>query len=185
MTKLTDTQLVILSTAAERPDGAVQPLAKSLNKGAATAAYKSLLKRGLIVERPAGKDDTAWREVEGQPMALVISEVGLEAIGVEIRADEAKEKAGQAPLGTHRMVPQRANSAAERVPKAKSGTKQAQLIALLKRKRGATIAEAGAEIGWQDHSVRGAISGDLKKKRGLAVTSEVVEGRGRVYRIAE
>ncbi len=37
---------------------------------------------------------------------------------------------------------------------------------------------------WQAHSIRGAISGTLKKKLGLAVTSDVVEGRGRVYRIA-
>ena len=38
-------------------------------------------------------------------------------------------------------------------------------------------------IGWQPHSVSGAISGALKKKLGLTVESEVVEGRGRVYRI--
>jgi Protein of unknown function (DUF3489) len=38
--------------------------------------------------------------------------------------------------------------------------------------------------GWQPHSVRGAISGALKKKLGLAVASDKVEGRGRVYRIA-
>jgi hypothetical protein len=37
--------------------------------------------------------------------------------------------------------------------------------------------------GWQAHSVRGAISGALKKKLKLKVASEVVEGRGRVYRI--
>jgi hypothetical protein len=39
--------------------------------------------------------------------------------------------------------------------------------------------------GWQAHSVRGAISGALKKKLGLEVTSEKIDGRGRVYRIAE
>ncbi len=41
-----------------------------------------------------------------------------------------------------------------------------------------------AKTGWQAHSVRGAISGALKKKLGLSVTSETVEGRGRVYRIS-
>jgi hypothetical protein len=39
--------------------------------------------------------------------------------------------------------------------------------------------------GWQQHSVRGAISGSLKKKLGLRVAAEKVEGRGRVYRIVE
>ena len=69
------------------------------------------------------------------------------------------------------------------VPPARAGTKQALLIDLLKRKNGATIDEAVVAMGWQRHSVRGAISGTLKKKLGLHVTSEAVERRGRVYRI--
>ena len=76
------------------------------------------------------------------------------------------------------------------VPAAKSsgsvheGTKQTLLIDLLKRKNGATIAEAVNALGWQPHSVRGAISGTLKKKLGLNVTSAAIENRGRVYQIA-
>ena len=67
----------------------------------------------------------------------------------------------------------------------RAGTKQALLITLLKRKNGATIDEIVAATGWQAHSVRGAISGALKKKLGLAVLSEKIAGRGRTYRIAE
>ena len=67
---------------------------------------------------------------------------------------------------------------------ARPGTKTARLIALLERKEGATIADLMKATAWQAHSVRGAISGNLKKKLGLDVTSEKVEGRGRVYRIA-
>ncbi len=67
---------------------------------------------------------------------------------------------------------------------ARQGTKQMLLIDLLKRKNGATIAEAVSALGWQPHSVRGAISGTLKKKLGLNVTSAAIEGRGRVYQIA-
>ena len=62
-------------------------------------------------------------------------------------------------------------------------SKQARLIALLKRKRGASIDDMVAATGWQAHSVRGAISGALKKKLGLSIVSEMVSGRGRVYRI--
>ena len=40
-----------------------------------------------------------------------------------------------------------------------------------------------AALGWQAHSVRGAISGALKKKRGLTIQSEMQDGRGRIYRI--
>ncbi len=65
----------------------------------------------------------------------------------------------------------------------RKGTKQALLIDLLKRKTGAAIGEIVEATGWQPHSVRGAISGALKKKFGLTVISDNVEGRGRVYRI--
>jgi predicted transcriptional regulator len=57
------------------------------------------------------------------------------------------------------------------------------MIALLRRPAGATIDEIVAATGWQKHTVRGAIAGALKKKLGLQVTSEKVEGRGRVYQI--
>jgi hypothetical protein len=67
----------------------------------------------------------------------------------------------------------------------RSGTKQEQLIGMLSRKEGATIAEIVKAFGWQPHTVRGALSGALKKKLGLKVGSEKEEGRGRVYRIAD
>ncbi len=65
-----------------------------------------------------------------------------------------------------------------------STTKQACLIEMLSRPGAATLAELVVATGWQSHSVRGAISGTLKKKLGLAVTTEMVEGRCRVYRIS-
>jgi hypothetical protein len=68
-------------------------------------------------------------------------------------------------------------------PALRAGTKLALLLELLQRKGGATIAEVTKATGWQAHSVRGAISGALKKKLGLAVASDKTEGRGRVYRI--
>ena len=68
--------------------------------------------------------------------------------------------------------------------KTREGTKQAQLIAMLGRKEGATIAQIVAATGWQPHTVRGAFAGALKKKLGLTVTSEKLEGKERVYRLA-
>jgi hypothetical protein len=64
-----------------------------------------------------------------------------------------------------------------------TGSKQAQVIEMLRRAAGATIDEIAGATGWQRHSVRGMMSGALKKKLGLDVvpTKEV---RGRVYRIA-
>ena len=65
-----------------------------------------------------------------------------------------------------------------------SATKQARLIEMLTRPGAATLTELVEATGWQAHSVRGAISGTLKKKLGHTVTTEMVEGRGRVYRIS-
>ncbi len=66
-----------------------------------------------------------------------------------------------------------------------SRTKQATLIAMLRAPDGATIEEIMAATGWRSHTVRGAMSGALKKKLGLEVNSEKVEDRGRVYRLPE
>ena len=192
MPKLTDRQLVILSAAAQSEGGAVLPLPKSLklNKGAVTSVLNSLVKRGLVAEQPAGPAAEAWREAkDGRRMTLVITETGLEAIGVEQEPGSGKSgavaKSGSTKRGKHgTRKPTAAKSKSKGAPPARAGTKQALLIGLLERKAAATIAEAVEATGWQPHSVRGAISGTLKKKLGLTVTSTVVEGRGRVYRIA-
>jgi hypothetical protein len=62
-------------------------------------------------------------------------------------------------------------------------TKQQIMIDLLRRPEGATIEEITAATVWQSHTVRGAMAGALKKKLRLQVTSEKVDGRGRVYRL--
>ena len=49
---------------------------------------------------------------------------------------------------------------------------------------GASVAEAAAMLSWQPHTVRGAISGALKKRLGLTIAAERIDGRGTVYRIA-
>ena len=61
------------------------------------------------------------------------------------------------------------------------GTKQEALIEMLRAPGGATIEEIAIALEWAAHTVRGAMAGPLKKKLGLEVTSEKVEGRGRVY----
>ena len=86
-------------------------------------------------------------------------------------------------LAPKRQTTKKLDSGAKSSP-ARPGTKTARLIALLERKEGATIGDLTKAMSWQPHSVRGAISGTLKKKLGLDVTSEKVKARGRVYRIA-
>jgi len=194
MPKLTDIQLVILSAAAQRKDGAVLPLPTSLKitKARATTALKGLVNRGVIAEQPAARDRETWRETQvGERVALVITETGLEAIGAgtddgsRIRPAGAKLRPKPRKRGNSRAANGRPVKAKSLPTGVRSGTKQALLIELLGRKNGATIAEIVDASGWQPHSVRGAISGTLKKKLGLAVESEVVDSRGRVYRIID
>ena len=87
-----------------------------------------------------------------------------------------KQRAKRSPTPKKRA----ATGALADVPKTKLG----RLEGMLRRKEGATIAQIAAALDWQAHSVRGAISGSLKKKRGLTITNESMEAGGRVYRIA-
>lgn len=191
MPKLTDTQLVILSAAAQRHDGAVQPLPNSLRleSGAVVTTLKDLLSRKLIAEQPATRDATVWREATtGERLMLVITDAGREAIGVESEGRPTVRSSRKAPSkGRHTPAKKTAPTSKTRgkpSPKAAgSGTKQSLLVDLLSRRQGATVSEVVKATGWQPHSVRGAISGSLKKKLRLRVVSEKVEGRGRVYRV--
>ncbi len=192
MPKLSDSQLVILSAAARRRDDAVLPLPRSLkvNKAAATTVLKSLLKKGLLKERPAAADEPHWRETrDGGRTALVITDIGLQAIGVDANEKTSKESPSIKPKPRQRSRrAERKLSGAK--PKGRTspaavrpGTKQALMIDLLKRKKGATIEKIVAATGWQPHSVRGAISGTLKKKLGLMANSEKPSDGPRRYRI--
>lgn len=82
---------------------------------------------------------------------------------------------------TKRAAPKPAPAEAK-APRAAS--KQARLIEMLRQPEGATIDEIVKALDWQAHTVRGAMSGALKKKLGLTIESEKVDDRGRVYRIA-
>lgn len=192
MTKLSDSQLVILSAAAQREDRNVLPLPGSLRGSAAAKVVGALLKRGLIAETTTDsrtKADAAlnriWRNDEdGNAILLHITDAGLAAIGIE-PADRDSAPTG-ADAATSAEAPKDAPAEADPAPKARTprtGTKQAKLIEMLRAEGGATIDEIAAATGWQPHTVRGAFAGALKKKLGLEVTSEKVDGRGRVYRL--
>jgi hypothetical protein len=78
----------------------------------------------------------------------------------------------------------KAAPATAETPTSQPKGKLATLVELLSRPEGATIEAMTAATGWQAHSVRGAMSGSLKKAMGLAIASEKNEA-GRVYRITE
>ena len=191
MPKLTDTQLVILSAAARHQDRAVLPLPKSLKiKGdALTKTLEGLRKKGLLEEKPAARNAAAWREGEdGRRMMLVIADAGLQAIGVD-----ADEKTGtQSPSTTtrakkpRRRIVQKPTAATPKGKKlrtaARQGTKQALLIDLLKRKKGATIEAIVETFDWLPHTARAALT--RLRQKGLAIERVRQNGVSR-YRIVE
>ena len=174
MTKLTNTQRVVLSAASQRTDRLALPLPKSLKGGAAHKVVNALIEKGLLKEVKANRKlgDPVWRKNdEGHGMTLIISDAGFAAIGIEVEPQKTK-----APKSEPKPVP------TER--KTREGTKQALVIEMLRRPEGATIAEIVEATSWASHTTRGFLAGALKKKLGLAIGSEKEEARGRVYRLA-
>ncbi len=185
MAQLSDSQLVVLTAACQRLDQSVYPLTTKLPGGAAAKVLSSLLKKGLIKEVQAKREDMVWREDKKRGrLTLRATPAASEALGI---------KPDEAPAEAKEDGPSESDTTSSRKPKAskskkkpggtRAGSKQAQLIEMLKRREGATIEEIVKKFEWQAHTVRGAIAGALKKKLGLDVQSEKVEGRGRVYRI--
>ena len=84
-----------------------------------------------------------------------------------------KRRMAREPKGE---LPER--KAAKSAAPAKTPSKLDLVEGLLRRENGASIAEMVEATGWQQHSVRGALAGALKK-RGLTITSEKVEGTRR------
>jgi len=185
MPKLTETQTIILSRAATRPGNLAMPLPKGLHGAAAKMAVSKMIERGWLeeVEADVRKGEPLWRETgDGHGTTLIATEAGLQAIGIEPVVASAVtnlRKAKPAP------DPQPTAAATPKPVTIRAGTKQAQIIALLQRPEGAAITEIVAETGWMAHSVRGMISGALKKRLGLPVASEKVEGRGTVYKLVD
>lgn len=177
--KLSDTQLVILTAAAQRSNLLALPLPQNLKGGAAQKVVASLLKQGLLEEIDADtrSGEPVWRKTgDGHGVTLAITEQGLAAIGIE------PENARTTPSETTQPdTPAESGRAAK--GRTRTDSKQAKLIEMLRRPEGASIEEIVAAFGWQAHTVRGAIAGALKKKLGIDVRSEKIDGRGRVYRI--
>lgn len=158
--KLTDTQTAILKAAANRTDGNIEPLPPNLRGGARTKVIEGLLAKGLV----AGAD-----------AHHLLTDAGYAAVG----------KLRPVPKGAQKMDSPDALQKLEVTPRTiRSGTKLAAIINAMRHPDGATIAQMMAGTGWQAHTVRGAISGMVRKRLGFEVVSEKGADGQRAYRIA-
>ena len=190
MPKLSDTQTIILSRAATRPDNLAMPLPEGLAGAAAKMVMAKMIERGWLEEVEANlrRGEPLWRETgDGHGTTLIATEAGLAAIGIEpivattmTNLRKAKLELALAPKETAETSP---DAHAPKPVAIRAGTKQARIIALLQRPEGASISEIVEATGWLPHSARGLISGGLKKKLNLPITAEKVARRGTVYKL--
>ena len=190
-TPITERQLDLITRAHCDAGGLIEPLL-ALKGGAKLKMIASLAQRGLIEQL-----DGQWRitgaaiaiiKGEAQPEDVLPAVKGAATSPTPLPADDPELEAAVAAAEASWQQDQ-----PDAVPKrGREHSKQALVIEMLKRPEGATIAQICEATGWQAHTVRGTFAGALKKKLGLTIVSEKIEGPAgtpgagqRLYRIAE
>lgn len=163
MPKLNDTQLVLLSAAAQRDNLSLYPLPETLSPGASvTKAIKTLIDKALAEERETSDTAAVHRTDSDLRYGLFATAAGLAAIGV---GDEA----GQGEIAAPPVKPERQ-------------TKTNTVMALLDRDKGATLAELIEATDWLSHTIRAALTGLRKKGH---VIERTKRGEETCYRIVK
>lgn len=157
--QLTPAQHAILAYAHQHTEGKIVWFPDNIKGGARSKVLAGLVNRALITT-----DQTDW----------FIAAEGYDALGIPRKAPVSVE-AIDAVIESATPRTRTNNN---------SGSKQAQVIAMLKRPEGATIAQICEATGWQAHTVRGTFAGAFKKKLGLEITSSKEQGGERIYTIA-
>ena len=155
---LTPTQQQVLEQTHANGDGKISWTKLTINGGARQKIIGAMLRKKLITG--VGRD-------------YFIAAGGYEALGLPRKKPVTKREL-DAVIASAEVADR---------PKIRAGTKQALVIDMLKRPEGATIDQLCEATRWASHTARGMLAGALKKKLGLAITSDKPEGQDRVYRI--
>jgi hypothetical protein len=166
--KFTATQTAILQAAAGHPDGNIEPLPTNLRGGARAKVIEGLLARGLVAD------------VDGQHL---LTDAGYAAVGKRRTVPKGIQKMDAPDALTKREATYALQKLEATSHTIRSGTKLAAIIDAMRHPGGATIAQMMAGTGWQAHTVRGAISGMVRKRLGYEVVTEKEADGQRAYRI--
>jgi hypothetical protein len=150
--QLTPAQHAILAHAHHHTDGKITWFPDNIKGGARKKVLDGMFNRALITSM----NDDWFVTAEGYEALGVPRKAPISAKAIDAVVEQAK-------------------------PRTRDNSKQAQVIAMLKRPEGATIAQICEATGWQQHTVRGTFAGAFRKKLGLTITSEKPEGGERVY----
>lgn len=172
MTKLTDMQLILLTTACQRENGSLFPSSETLGDKDAQIrkAVEALIKKNLAFEQEGMSTNHSWRTDGDLNFGVIITEAGRAIIEPPVTGDSlptlpADDEADNPPAAAEPRV-----------------TKQSLVIDLLKRDGGATLDDMVTATGWLPHTTRAALTG--LRKKGHKIAKEKVEGATR-YQIKQ
>jgi hypothetical protein len=188
--QLTHTQTQVLQYALDHNDGQVVWFPESVKGGARKKVLDGLFNRALVTTDggahwyvAAEGYDALGRPrptvVSIAPLAPLVADPEMEATVAQHEAQWANEAQASAPA-----APATDLSPDPVKVRTRENSKQATVVQMLKRPEGTTIAQICEATGWQAHTVRGTFAGAFKKKLGLTIESDKVQGGERVYRIA-
>jgi hypothetical protein len=189
--KLTDTQMAVLSAAAQRGDRCLI-LPRDLKGGAAQKVTAKLIDAGLVKAMRAKPGAPVWRQdtQTGHSFALKLTAASTRAISADSRSslrealggkDERSQVAGSDSEANQLTTAEDRTTDAGRSCAPQVGTKLARVLELLQRDCGGTLEELIAATGWLPHTTRAALTG--LRKRGYAVTIDRSDKeRGSTYR---
>lgn len=188
--QLTHTQTQVLQYALDHNDGQVVWFPESVKGGARKKVLDGLFNRALVTTDggshwyvAAEGYDALGRPrptvVSIAPLAPLVADPEMEATVAQHEAQWANEAQASAPVALATDL-----SPDPVKVRSRENSKQAQVITMLKRPEGTTIVQICEATGWQAHTVRGTFAGAFKKKLGLTIESDKVQGGERVYRIA-
>jgi Protein of unknown function (DUF3489) len=195
--KLTDTQLMMLSAAAQRNDRYLVA-APNLKAAAAQKIASKLIGAGLVREIRAKAGAPVWRRDDdsGLSYSLKLTAAGAKAIAIDESAEpgnvdddgDLREEVAPGRSSSHEHSALAPSSAGEngaaprRASSPRGGTKLAQVLDLLRQDRGVTISELIKVTGWLPHTTRAALTG-LRKRGFVTAIERSDKERGSIYRV--